>query len=240
LNGQYLQFPNNSSRRTDQLGEVARAVFDKLESGDWKVGRLANALISSVGGRHILLWSGDKAEQAGWSAASADGALKDDSLAVSVLNRGANKLDYFLGVAARVSTHHVETGTEVRVDIKLRNTTPAGEPKYVTGPNVKGLEASEYSGIVAVNVPEAARDVRFAGGVYSTLVGRDGPTQTEARYVRVPQGSEARLTLQFRLPASMVHMTMEPSARVKPLRWYFNGHEFMIEKRRTVEFGDSP
>jgi hypothetical protein len=241
LNGQYLQFPNNSPDRTDQLGEVARAVFDKLEDGNWKVGRLADALISSVGGRHLLVWSGNPREEAGWKAASADGRLKDDSLAVSVLSRGANKLDYFLTVAARITTHRTQSGTDVQVDVKLQNPTPAtGQPKYVTGPNVAGLQAGEYSGIVTVNVPGEASNIRFTGGKYSTLVGRDGPTQTEGRYVLVPRGTSARLVLRFSLPESVVHMTMEPSGRVKPLRWYLNGHEYMVETRRTLDLGDSP
>ena len=91
LNGQYKQFPKDQGDRTDQLGEVARAVFDELESGDWKVGKLATALIDSVAGRHLLLWSADEAEQAGWEAASADGSLQEESLAVSVLSRGCQQ-----------------------------------------------------------------------------------------------------------------------------------------------------
>jgi hypothetical protein len=241
LNGQYLQFPKNREERTDQLGEVARAVFDKLEQGDWKVGRLANALISSVGGRHLLLWSGDKQEQAGWAAASADGPLEDDSLAVSVLSRGANKLDYFLRASAKITTHRVDAGTDVQVAIELHNPVPSyKQPRYVEGPNVEGLQPGEYAGIVTVNVPSEARNIRFTGGSYSTLVGRDGPTQTEGRYLRIPRGADAELVLRFRLPTSVVHMTMEPSGRVKPLRWYLNGHEYKVEKRRTLEFGDSP
>ena len=241
LNGQYKQFPKDQGDRTDQLGEVARAVFDELESGDWKVGKLATALIDSVAGRHLLLWSADETEQAGWEAASADGSLQEESLAVSVLSRGSNKLDYYLDVGAAITTTPSTTGTEVRVDISLRNRTPAkGEPKYVVGPNAEGLVEGEYTGIVAVNVPKAARSVRFEGGAYSTLVGTDGPTQTQGRYLRILRGDRARLTLRFHLPASADHLIIEPSARVKPLRWTFDGHEFVVEKRRTVELGDSP
>jgi hypothetical protein len=240
LNGQYHQFPKSQADRTDQLGEVAKAVFRELEDGNWKVGRLATALIDSVGGRHLLLWSADEQEQAGWEAASADGGLKDDSLAVSVVSRGANKLDYFLDVAASITTDTVADGTEVEVAIELRNRTPDGQPKYVTGPNTEGLKASEYAGIVEVNLPGNARAIRFEGGSYSTLVGRDGPTQVQARYVRVPQGGHSSLTVRFRLPSSIDRMTLEPSARVEQLRWNLHGQEFKVEQRRTVRLGDSP
>ena len=110
----------------------------------------------------------------------------------------------------------------------------------MSGPNVEGLAANEYASIVEVNVPSEARETRFEGGLYSTLVGEDGPTQVHARYVRVKQGEQATLTLGFVLPAPIDRMTIEPSGRVKPLRWNFDGRAFKIEKRRTVEFGDSP
>ena len=241
LNGQYKQFPKDQGDRTDQLGEVARAVFDELESGDWKVGKLATALIDSVAGRHLLLWSADEAEQAGWEAASADGGLQEESLAVSVLSRGCQQarllprrgggdhhdvVDHGHRGAGRhlVAEPHAGQGrTEVR-----------GRAQH------RGLAEGEYAGIVAVNVPKAARSVRFEGGAYSTLVGTDGPTQTQGRYFRILRGDQARLTLRFRLPSSVDHLIIEPSARVRPLRWTFDGHEFVVEKRRTVELGDSP
>ena len=71
-------------------------------------------------------------------------------------------------------------------------------------------------------------------------MGRDGPTQVQGRYVRILRGDQARLTLRFHLPASVDHLIIEPSARFQPLRWTFDGHEFVVEKRRTVELGDSP
>ena len=136
LNGQYKQFPKDQGQRTDQLGEVARAVFDELESSDWKVGKLATALIDSVGGRHLLLWSAhEPSSRPAGRRRRPTARLQEDSLAVSVLSRGANKLDYFLDVSADISTKSTASGTEVTVDIGLKNRTPAeGEPKYVPGP----------------------------------------------------------------------------------------------------------
>ena len=77
-----------------------------------------------------------------------------------MLSRGANKLDYFVTAAARITTHRVEcAGADAQVDMKLHNPAPAsGQPKYVVGPNVAGLQAGEYAGIVTVNVPGAARN----------------------------------------------------------------------------------
>ena len=69
-------------------------------------------------------------------------------------------------MGAIITTTSSTSGTDVKVDISLRNRTPAkGDPKYVVGPNIEGL-TGEYAGIVAVNVPKAARSVRFEGGAY--------------------------------------------------------------------------
>ena len=164
LNGQYKQFPKDQGDRTDQLGEVARAVFDELESGDWKVGKLATALIDSVAGRHLLLWSADEAEQAGWEAASADGRLQEESFAVSVLSRGANKLDYYLDVGAAITTTssaagHRGVGSTSRWRTARR---PRVTRSTWSGPNIEGLAEGEYAGIVSVNVPDggAGRPLR--------------------------------------------------------------------------------
>lgn len=73
-------------------------------------------------------------EQRGWRAAGLDGDLDDDSLLVSVLNRGGNELDWFLTTGARLSTARVGSDTEVTVRLTFRNTTPSGLPRYVTGP----------------------------------------------------------------------------------------------------------
>ena len=193
LNGQYKQFPKDQGDRTDQLGEVARAVFDELESGDWKVGKLATALIDSVAGRHLLLWSADETEQAGWEAASADGASR--------------RTRWRSRCSAEGPTSSTTTSTWRRRSPRRRrptaprcgSTSRCGTARRRranrstwSGPNTEGLAEGEYTGIVAVNVPKAARSVRFEGGAYSTLVGTDGPTQTQGRYVRILRGDQAR------------------------------------------------
>jgi hypothetical protein len=237
LNGQYKRFVGRTEERQEALGDVARAVFDRLESGGWKVDELATALVEATQGRHLLLWSSVEAEQKAWSTADADGHLDEDSLAVSVLNRGANKLDFYIDSAIDVRTTPADDGgTDVSVTVALTNKTPIGEPKYVAGPNVDGVAEGEYTGIVEVNLPKAASNVSFSGGLYSTLSGVDGPTTVSAQYVRIARDASATLVLTFRLPAGMTSLSVEPTARVPVTRWRYNDVEFQSDRRRTLEW----
>jgi len=237
LNGQYKRFDGRNQQRKEALGQVARAVFDKLEGGGWKVDELATALVDATQGRHLLLWSSVEAEQTAWATAGADGHLDEDSLAVSVLNRGANKLDFFLDSAIDVQTAPSDAGgTDVSVTVVLTNRTPAGEPKYVAGPSVDDVAEGEYSGIVEVNMPGAATDVTFTGGLYSTLTGVDGPTVVSAQFVRIPRGASATVVLTFRLPDGVTSFSVEPTARVPTTTWTLDGVAFNADRRRTLEW----
>ena len=220
--------------RTDQLGEVARAVFDELESSDWKIGKLATALIDSVGGRHLLLWSARRGRSRPAGRRRRPTArLQEDSLAVSVLSRGRQQARLLPRRRRRRSPpRRRPTRHRGAVDIALRNRTPAkGEPKYVVGPEHRGLAEGEYAGIVAgERAAGGAGSVRFEGGAYSTLVGRDGPTQVQGRYVRILRVTRRRLTLVFTLPGigrPPDHRTVGPG---QTTTWTFDGHEFVVEK----------
>ncbi len=236
LHTQYVRFGKNQGARTDELGQVARAVFDRIEQGGWEVEDMATALVSVATGRHLLLWSTDRAEQAAWEEASVDGRLEDRSLAVSVVSRGANKLDWFVDSSVAVRAQRAPGGTTVRARIELTNRTPPGEPRYVAGPNADGLAEGEYAGIVVVNVPGAATDVTMTGGEFETLAGNDGPTHAVGRYVRITRGAHAVLDVSFELPPGVASMVLEPSARVRPTTWQFGDEVWPEEKRRTVDW----
>ena len=57
----------------------------------------------------------------------------------------------------------------------VANGSPVDGPRYVVGPNIEGMAAGEYRGIVVVNVPPGSTDLRITG-VRPTLAGVDGPT----------------------------------------------------------------
>ena len=162
---------------------------------------LADEMWRAVVLRHLIVWSKDPKEAEAWRLAGADGSLDPRSLSVSVINRGANKLDQFLATTSKVSTRRLRDGrTKVSIAIRLENQTPDGQPTYVTGPFGADKVANRYDGVVSVNVPGKASDVRLGGGVYATVDGRDGPTRVVAALVRVPQHAIAHARRLVRAP----------------------------------------
>jgi Protein of unknown function (DUF4012) len=232
LTDQYAEFGTVAERR-DRLGAVASAVFDQLETTPWPVDVLVDEIWRAVVLRHLMIWSKDPQAAQAWRLAGADGRLDPRSLAVSVINRGANKLDPFLDTATHVSTRRLADGrTAVAMEIRLDNRTPDGQPTYVAGPNGSDKVANRYDGVVSVNVPGAATDVRLDGGEYTTLDGSDGPTRVVGALVHVPQGRAVTLEASFVLPADVDHLDLVPTARIPPMTWQIDGKSVDDHRQR--------
>jgi hypothetical protein len=235
LHDQYAALPLPGARfdaaqaaRRDALGQIARAVIQRLSSGPFDIAGLAGSLADAARGRHLLAWSSKPADQSAWEAASVDGAIKDSSLMVSLINRGGNKLDYFMRVAAEF--------TPTSLTVTLRNTTPPGENVYVAGPYPdSGVGAGEYAGFVAVTLPAFATDVRVDGFERYSAAGADGPAQVIAVPVAVKMGATTTVTVHFKLPARG-SLTVEPSARVPATDWRAQGKTFKDNEARPVEW----
>jgi hypothetical protein len=174
-------------------------------------------------GRHILAWSHDPIEQAAWKAAGIDGALRPNSIAVSLLNVGANKLDQFLHVDATLHVYEtLDGGHEVRIGLRIRNDAPLGLPGYVGGPDpTTDLAEGEYRGILAVNVPGAASPPQTDAPEGLAVHGTDGPTKVLGTgFLRIARGAVRTVTVTFRLPAGVSSVLVESSARVPPITWH--------------------
>ncbi|MGI8775857.1 MAG: DUF4012 domain-containing protein [Acidimicrobiales bacterium] len=222
LHGQYLRYPADAdvSQRRDELGALARAVFDQLDAGGWSVSRLGSGLARAAGGRHLLLWSAQPAAETAWQTLGVDGALHPDSLLVSVLNRGGNKLDWFLHVSSDISVRSVGRDSEVTVTMHLDNRVPDGEPTEIAGPDIhSGVGAGVYLGIVTVDLPAAARDAHFDGVEDLAVIGPDGPSQVIGFQLDVPQATQRTVIARFRLPGRRGPLRVEPSARIPPVTW---------------------
>ncbi|MGI8685798.1 MAG: hypothetical protein ACR2MO_12060, partial [Acidimicrobiales bacterium] len=126
--------------RTDFLGDVAEAVGARVTQGSLPPpAAIVEALAPVARGHHLSLWSPVAAEQALFRRIGADGGLppvRGDSLAVTNVNAGGNKVDWFL---RRTSDYVAEVdGPDGRVTgaltVTLRNEAPpAGLPAYVIG-----------------------------------------------------------------------------------------------------------
>lgn len=238
LRKQYQRFDGDREGRRDQLGDVARAVFDRLEGGSWKVEDLATELADAVSGRHLLIWSTDPAAAKAWRTAGADGHLSDRSVSVGLINRGANKLDSWVDASTAIATEGLSGGRRrITITYDLRNRAPAAGPQYVVGPNVDGLEEGEYSGLVVVNLPAGASQVEMQGATVF-LTGGDGPTSVIAGRLAIPRGASEQVTVTAVLPAGVDRITREPSARIEPTTWTIDGDPWPRDRRRSTDLSD--
>jgi len=245
LHGQYLRFPDEATpERREEMGKIARAAFSALDQGDWSVSRLASGLARAGSGRHLLVWSREPAEQAAWASLGVDGALRPDSMLLSVLNRGGTKSDYFLSVTADVAMTASGDETEVVVTINLHNTMPVGEPQYVAGPYVEGpvitsgVGEGVHLGILTLDLPGAAHDARFDGVGQLAVAGRDGPCQVIGFQLALGRDEQRTVVARFRLPERRGSLRVEPAARIPPVRWRSGDSSWSDDRIRIVTWAD--
>ena len=222
LHGQYLRFPTNEDKpeRREGLGKIAAAVFTSLDRGRWSLPGLATGMGRAAGGRHLLMWAANRSEQSAWQSLGVDGALTPESLAVSVLNRGGNKLDFFLRVQADIGLTRAGEETEVVLTVRMENRVPTGEPFYVAGPHPRsGVGEGVYVGILSLSLPGTARDGRFDGVDQLAVQGPDGPSQVMGFQFELPRGGQRTVVARFRLPTRSGTLRVEPSARVPATTW---------------------
>jgi hypothetical protein len=222
LNIQYFRYPvEQTDQRREELGQIANAAFANLGGGGWSRAALADGLAQAAEGRHILVWSEAAVAEAGWQALGVDGGLHDNSLLLSVLNRGGNKLDYFLPVSADISFRPSgKNFTEVTIRIVLENKTPPGQPFDVIGPDIHtGVGAAVYVGIVAIDMPAGATGGRFDGVSHLAVAGSDGPTQVMAFQLNVDPGQRQMVVAHFLLTGRRGSIRVEPSARFPATKW---------------------
>ena len=231
--GQGLQ-----DQRRDRLGEIARAVVDKLQAGDADLPVLAEGIGDAAAGRHLLLWASAPGEQEAWGAAGVAGEVGPDALLLAVLNRGGNKLDPFLDVDAEIrSDARADGEVRVEVHVRLANLTPEGEPVYVAGPRPDHPEigAGDYVGLVSLTMPAAATELALGDGRLRQVTGRDGSSQVVATNVQLARGTEDRLVFSFLLPAAETRtVTVAASARVPATEWTAAGQQWSDDSPRTV------
>jgi hypothetical protein len=226
LHDQYQVFLDGTdaaaqAARRDRLGAVVAAVLDRLLDARGLDRGSLDQLTEVTRGRHLLAWSPDE---------SVSGALPDDALLLSVVNRGGNKLDWFLDVEASLTVARgpdPAAGSVAELHVLVGNRVDSRkEPTYVAGPYPgSGLARGEHLGVVVLTVPGWAEDLEVLGA--DPLVrGADGAHRAIGVPVRVPAGERAEVVFRFTLPAGASTLEVQPSARARPTRWAFAGKKW--------------
>lgn len=228
LNSAYTDFPNRDQRQ-EVLGDVAKATFKALVSGQYGTLRpLGQALHDAALTRHVIFYGASAATQALAASFDATGSLPaantQDYALLTVQNFSKNKLDYYLDTSLSLSGSRIggEPGN-VSATISLTNTLPPGiTSTYVTGPNAPGEQAGLYRGVVSLYLPpgtsiaSSTGDTTSAAPAVTTEAGR-----TVATFgIDVPAQATRAVTLELRLaprPAKVRYsLTLVPVPRVRP------------------------
>ncbi len=238
LHDQYAGLTDNTLGivdRQDELGALSSAVLRQLQGESTDLRSLASAVTGAVAGRHLMVWSSSPVAQAAWVASGVSGTIAPDSLAVTVINRGGNKLDQYLPVSVGVGTRPSGTGTEVTVTTTLENRTPDGQSQVIAGP-YPGLPVSygEYTGIIAENLPAAASEITLTGAGPLSAKGGEGPTWLIAAPFTVTQSATRTVVVRFHLPTTHGSMTVVPSARIPAEQWTDGGRTFSDARPEVI------
>jgi hypothetical protein len=231
--GQEIEQPGRAERQ-DRLSDVAAAAVEAL-GGEVDAPTLVEELMQASYQRHVLAWSSVEEQQAGWQATGIDGELDADSAMVSVVNRGCNKLDWFVDVSADLTFEPAPEGRQGILRVAVDNRTPAGQSPYITGPRpLCGVDAAgDYLGFLTVHLPGRVGEASVQGAQL-VVDGSDGPTRLVAANIAVARGQRAEAVVRFEVPSDVVDLELEPSGRARPVTWRVGQRSFDDDRQHTV------
>lgn len=224
LHDNYVAFDTYDEReeRAGYQGDIAKAVFETLTSSDVSPIDLAEALLTTSEGRHLMLWAPDPDLQAVWEEVGVAGDLHPLGLMVSFQNYAADKLDWYLRPTADLDVRLLPSG-DYRATLTMRLPVPSREEMPDASGYILGPSPEKHGVFLTVHVPGNAYDITTpdAGGFRTS--GREPPMQVRSFLVDVPLGTTLERTIEFSLPREVPWMLLLPSARVHPLEVTVDG-----------------
>ena len=172
-----------------------------------------------------MAWSSIAAQQEAFEAAGIDGSVPADGVLVSVVNRGGNKLDWFLDATADLQIDASSGTDRATLTVTLHNgVVPAAEPTYVAGPYEAGLAAGQYLGVVTADHPGHHRECLGRGRrgrgrrKRRRLASSTAPACSSSRAATPPWSSGSTCCR-----AQRMQLVLQPSGRVHRLEWLTGG-----------------
>lgn len=218
LNENYKEFESFREReeRVDYQGEIAKEIFESITTLDIPAAELAQALLTSSQGRHLMLWSADDDLQAVWSELQIAGELSELGLLISFQNYAANKLDWYLRPEADLDVRLLPSG-DYRARLTMRMDTPPLTELTDASPYILGPGPDTQGTFLTVHLPAAAYDITTPHPDGFRTKGVDGGLQVRTFLTDVPMGTTFERSVDFSLPRSVGAMLLLPSARIDPL-----------------------
>ena len=202
LHEQYLRL--DGAPRVTFLGDVARAVTERLLATDVEPRRLIAAVGPAVAGHHIMVNSAVPSEQRFLERAGVAGRMQRadaaDFLAITNQNAGGNKIDWFLHRSYRYAATVGDGGrVSATLDLSLENGAPSsGLPAEVIG-NVStpGDPLGTNRTFVSVYTPLLARTATLDGQPVLFDSERELGLNVYTFYVPVPASASSRVRLEL-------------------------------------------
>lgn len=230
LKGQYAQFQSDEEgrdARRDQLSLIAAAVLERVQAAEFDPLDLVNAMRPLIAGRHLMMYSTNPEEQAGWEALGLSGEVTGDETGVFAMNLGGSKLDPYVDVDVDVTTtqDQLDGPRTVRYTIALTHTAADASalPHYVVGPwdSIPLPERGTYSARLLINVPGTSSGLRFVPQRRLEVFGADGPLFVMASRIQLRPGQTETVLVEYELPAAVSIVDVLPSARYPTMTWTY-------------------
>ena len=218
LNENYKLFETAEDKpeRVSYQGDIASAVFESLTERDVPAALLADTLLTSSKGRHVMLWSKDPDVQAVWEELLVAGELPAEGLMICFQNYAANKLDWYLEPEAALDVSLLPSG-DYRARLTMTMDVPSRADLADASPYILGPSPDTQGTFLTVHLPRAAYDITTPDRGGFRTKGIDGPLQVRTFLTDVPLGSTLSRTVEFSLPREVSALVLLPSARVEPL-----------------------
>lgn len=237
LHDNYVEFDEQGGPRAERdeyQGQIAKAIFETITEGEVSTIDLAQSLLDSAEGRHLMMWSPDEGLQAVWQEMGLDGPLDENGLMISFQNYSANKMDWYLRPSAKLDVGVLPSG-DYRGVLTMTMDVPAIEDLDDASPYILGPSPERQGVFLTVHLPGAAYDIVTPDRGAFRTIGREGPMEVRTFLVDVPMGTTFERTIEFSLPRSQGAMFLLPSARVEPLTLTIDD-EFVINDDLPILF----
>ncbi len=216
LNENYLRIDRQA--RYDLQGTIAKAIFEKIRSGDTPLTTLVSTLRTAAEGRHLLAWSRDPDLEAVWDAVGASGRIPPDGMLISMENFDGNKLDWYLQPHVDLKLVGSRDG-RVHAEMTFIVTNP---PRNPTSTQIEGGTDNAHFFWLDLHLPGGTTNLRSVDKAFQTG-GNDPPSTFGVIIDSVHTGETKSWRFSFDLPAGLSKLQVLPSARVHPLTMRVNG-----------------
>lgn len=224
---QGVPYAGDQGGRRERLGDVTRAVIERLTSGARDAVSLGRELGDAAAGGHLRLWSATPEEEAVFERTRLGGGpavtQADRTFHLAVENRTATKLDYFVKPSVRQDIELTREGSLlVRTTVAIENQAPTGvtTPSYQLGPDPFMKKAGDYLAWALFWGPAGSRQLQ--GGV------EESGLNLSQYVVEVAAGERREVVFQTVIPNAVrdgrveVRLVPQPRLEAVPLEIHFN------------------